>query len=207
MKVTVYPLQSGFVSIDTGKLVRLEQGTKSFRDGLHDRSIGQPDLENVYDFEVDQLFEHFRKDEKEITSAAFRERVLEAAIRCFGHLDISQWVRMQVKALTVGVVHYRFLAETFEFVYRDVARKMEVYTYYRLLNSTSISQQWSSEDTSFIDPVVDIIKNGDSCDLTDLLACWTSNAYRTADLLITLHAIFGCRSGTYSAAPRTGVER
>ena len=190
----LFLLQSGFVTPNTSYLIREKAREMTLRDSLYQNDSRINDSNNYYDEIVERLFQLYHKDNSLLRTFEFREEILETALRVFSFNSpsIGAWIYLQLSQRTVGFLHRRYLKETINFAGLREPRAMENYTYYRLLNSNVDSNGFK---TTMPDPTPELKEynlNGSAL-LTDFIQRWTRDVKGIADLLVSMHVIFGDR--------------
>lgn len=196
MSTLVNTLHSGFVAFPSDSYVRNVEEVTSFKTSLHRNKVENTDTANYYHIGVEALFQRWHKNEKLVNDMQFREDVLKLASTLFRSINIQTWVLMQLKANTVGPLHRRYLADTFFYALCDVPRKMENYSYYRLLNATETSKNWPARDDELEDELKAILGANTSLEISHLLCRWTGSVAGIVDLIQTMHVIYGRRHGS-----------
>lgn len=199
----VFILQSGFVTMLGTYLNRSEEADLSFKDSLYATDYRVIDTENYYDSGVESLFHQWRHDNNVMLKFEFREAVLKLALRLFHSGTIMPWLRLQLSQRTVGYLHRKFLKEVLASVLNKEPKTLDNYQYYRLLSVSKDTAMSVMDDKDVDDLLKEYVKQNTSSNVTDLLYMWTKDVHGYADLLSTLHVIFGRRHG-YSDVGQKG---
>lgn len=200
MKVKLFQLQSGFVTLNSSGLKNSPDKDNSFRDSLYETDYYTSDSESLYDGGIESLFQQWRADNSKMREFGFRNEIVKNFIRVFKTSQADSfypWIELQLKSGNLGPLHHKFLSEFFGNPGSSVsARSIEPYTYFRLLNRHT--RPMAHGDTVRIDQ---IIRPGTSLKISDILFDMTKNIDAYSELLNILHVIFGKRSGFVAKVP------
>lgn len=139
---------------------------------------------------VEELYNTYLLDSQSAKSFDFRQRVLQAALTAFGHLNFQLWFQTQYDNTSAGELHGRFLVDTLKFLDRG-RREMSLETWAAIITIDSgsdtigplpkeardffgIAQSWKRES-----------------DYPSIIQLWCSQPGGLEDLLGTLHILFG----------------
>lgn len=195
-----YILQSGFVTTLVTELNKVKEPETSFRERLHASGFQMQDLDHFYDEGVEALFQRYRQNPDILKDFVFREAVIRKALSLFKGKSVQDWVKLQLSQRSVSFLHRRFLEDTLSSVLNGTVRKMEPYHYFRLLRANN-AVPYASRDSINIDQ--DVQKLAELCgDLNQsteqLLIRWTKDYRSFADMLASLHVIYGLRQTNLS---------
>lgn len=197
-----YMLQSGFLAWPTSDLVKSEAKDPNFKADLYTPDYQTSDTENYYDKGVEALFTQWRKDDRMVDHFEFREAVILTAYRVFREKSISPWLRLQLSQSSLSYLHRKFLTESLGSAIRNVAKTVDNFQYYRLLRPTVSSITTPSQDRDVTGVLSTLLHADDNTMLSDIVFKWTVDIDGVADLLSTLHVIFGHRSGISTVSER-----
>lgn len=195
-----FTLQSGFVTTVPTKLIKAGETDLSFKDSLFVPDYRIQDTEHYYDQEVQELFKLFHDNNDVILDMKFRELVLRMFYRLFPGSSFVNWVRLQVDQRSVGYMHQRFLIESLAYVIHNRTRETGLFTYYQLLQANQTSRSIPHRANSMAEELSELSTSHHSFETTDFLVKWTRDTVSIADMLVSLHVIFGRRGGFSSVA-------
>lgn len=136
--------------------------------------------------EVEALYATYLKQVGEVTSFAFRKKVLSVALRAFGTKDFQEWIIQQRSSPASGELHRRFIRDIVRFL-SGKRRELSLQVWAGLLN---IDEDGGNTTP---DPEVEefFAIYPHAHDLRHTLQFWCSQNGGIEDLLQTLHLLFG----------------
>ena len=197
-----FMLQSGFLAWPTSDLVKTDPTDPNFKADLYSPDYQVMDTENYYDKGVEALFTQWRKDNSCLDHFEFREAIILTTYRVFREKTISPWLRLQLSRASLSYLHRKFLTESLGSAVRNVAKTVDNFQYYRLLRPTVSAVTTPSQDRDVTGVLSTLLNPGDNTMMSDIVFKWTMDIDGLADLLSTLHVIFGRRSGSASVSER-----
>lgn len=201
MKVKLFQLQSGFVTLNSSGLKRSANVDGGFRDSFYETDYHTFDTESQYDSGIESLFQQWRGDNSKMREFGFRNEIAKNFIRVFKTSNADSfypWIKLQLESNRLGPLHFKFLSEFFGDQFTN-NRSIEPYTYFRLLNRHTRPMAHGE--------VVDIgriVPQGQSLKISDVLCNMTRDIDAYSELLNILHVIFGERSGFVAKIPDKG---
>ena len=196
-------LQSGFIAWPSPELVRQDSSDATFRDAILSPEYSTNDTENYYDRGVESLFQQWRKDDSLIQQFNFREAIVITALRCFRDKSMVPWLRMQVSQTRLGYMHRNFLSESFNSAMHNVSKTLDNFQYYRLLTPKDTERTVSLQERDVTGVLNEILQPGEDSTVSNILFHWTCDIDGYVDLLVSLHVIFGKRTGIHNVSQRT----
>lgn len=126
----------------------------------------------------------------------FREKVLNAALSAFGTNSFDFWYTQQRYSPSSGELHRAFLADTLDFI-ENGTRNQHLETWNVLVSfgdrgeRTSVIDEKAAEFFGLSSNGIGRIRRQNNSDLVDVIQQWVSHPGGFADLLFTLHILFG----------------
>lgn len=146
--------------------------------------------------DVEALYAQLISRVNTVDDFAFRESILVAALGAFGTQQFDFWYSQQQYIPSAGNLHREFLEDTLQFI-ETGTRSMHLQTWNDLINSNDTGHRQKVMSDRALE-FFGISSNGirrepRNSDLKDVLIAWTSQPGGFADLLFTLHILFGVR--------------
>lgn len=160
---------------------------------FHNQKSGDPIKVNE---DVEALYAQLITRQSTLEDFTFRESILNCALSAFGTKNFDFWYSQQQYIPSAGNLHREFLEDCLQFI-ETGTRAMHVQTWNDLINSNDTGHRqtvMSEKAMAFFG----ISSNGirrepRNSNLIDVIIAWTSQPGGFADLLFTLHILFGVR--------------
>jgi hypothetical protein len=188
-----YILQSGFVTTDPSSLNKAKEVKSTLRERLHAPSLHIQDTDHYYDEGVEQLYQRYHANPQLVKEFEFRELLIETLYRLYGEKGFFDWAKLQLTQRSVTFLHRRFLLDTVCFASREHRRKMEPYTYFRLLQAAAPVPYPSRDEGKVEADARQLFTNGFPLTTESLIVKWTRDYAAIGDLIESLHVIYGLR--------------
>ena len=190
-------LQSGFLCTNLEILEKGKVEKPNFSDIVLVKSHLKLDEVNYYSKEAQRLYEEYCSDASLMKKFDFREQILKFAFLLFSEQNIRNWILLQKKSIYFTELHRAFVIQTLQYI-NGTDRPVHVTQWFNLLNCSEASKDMNLDLDSYLDRD-NSIKNMNS-DIYDVMNKWTSRPGGFADLLTSMHAIYGQRKTITSMA-------
>jgi hypothetical protein len=139
---------------------------------------------------IESMWRHMNDHHHSIDDMEFREKVLRIALNAFGTSDFLEWVMIQQNGPSTGDMHMEFLRNTLEFI-QTGKRAVGLHAWTTMLSTMDITHNQTKDDGSFTWFFVDDNKSARNVALIDVIQRWCSHPNGFADMIQTLHVLFG----------------
>lgn len=193
-------LQSGFLSYPNDNLVKPELYEKSVYEMMLGKEHRAGNNINFYFDEVVSLYNQWSGNNSLLSNFGFREKIILAAMRAFGHGSIYSWLNMQNENANLSALHEKFIIDTLNFV-GGKARSIQTSQWLRMVEVRHQSSGIKLDVKGyFINDAYGSLARSPSplttylpANLSEFLKLWLSQPKGFEDLLICLYIIFGNR--------------
>lgn len=144
------------------------------------------DHDPIFNDEIETLYVQYVKNAVKGNSFEFHEQVLKAAARAFGTYSFLEWIEVQRSSSTANHLQSQFLLDTVRFI-QTGKRNLMIETWEPILNNPHANDEW--EDV--LSAALQLTKYIGSGHLHEVLRAWCMQPSGIADLLKTLHVLFG----------------
>jgi hypothetical protein len=139
---------------------------------------------------IEAIWRHLNDGYHAVDNMEYREKVLRIALNAFGTKDFYEWVLIQINGPSTGDLHLRFLQDTFEFI-ETGKRSMSLHSWTALLSMSDITHNDTSNEGQFNWFFVTGDKRPKNMSVIDVIQRWCGQPNGFADLIQTLHVLFG----------------
>jgi len=139
---------------------------------------------------IDTLWRHLNDGYHALDNMEYREKVLRVALNAFGTTSFYEWVLMQIKGPSTGDLHMRFLQDTLEFI--DTGkRNLNLHAWAAMLSMSPITHNETENEGQFNWFFITGDKLPKNMTVIDVIQRWCGQENGFADLIQTLHVLFG----------------
>lgn len=200
-KVELKQYPSGFLgSKDTAKTNadKLQDINSAFSQMLN-RAPNAHKSTHTSNVECNAIWDSIIKNEPDISSFKFKERIIACALDAFGADTFSTWLSAQSSNPEFTDYHHNFIDETILFITTGERRKINFNSWCVLLNSnrvdhktvkyTPVQQQWLVKKNE----LNEFGTTNLSTTIRDFIHAWVKQAGGVDDLAASLFVLFGLR--------------
>lgn len=156
---------------------------------------GNTPTQNIaYNSEVTEVYEELMKTPFRINQFPIRERILKAALTCFGFSNFYDWILIQSKSNTLDVLSAEFIEDTVSFIFTG-KRKLSIVTWERMIDpkqrhtSFQYNERFLREIRTHRTGTNDY--NTERLNTVEAIRMWCSQPNGLEDMCATLFILFG----------------
>ncbi len=190
--IVVYP--RGFLGFDIGlppvdKSANLNKIIEAVR---LNKQISTRQRIVISNHDVENIWKQYKFGNRFIASMAFRESILQTALRAFGTDSFYEWCELQDRNGFMSEMHKHFLNDTFTFL-KTGKRNICLQHWMRMVHIKDITAEDESTEYQYKEyfGLSSPIQLRRETDLNNTIINWTSQKNGFEDLAGTLHILFG----------------
>ena len=191
-QVVIYP--RGFLGYNIGLPIQREETdlTKLMNNIRYNRPSLDRGKTVIANTDIESLAELYRGGDRSIRSMEFREKVLVAAMQCFGTQSFYDWCKLQQESPYFTDLHKRFLNDTLGFI-ASGERRMDTRAWKNIITvrvpNPNDDRVVYEMDDYFKMKLPAAVRR--PFDVARTIADWTSQPGGFEDMIATLRIIFG----------------
>lgn len=139
---------------------------------------------------IESMWRHLNDHHLAIDDIEFREKVLRVALNAFGTPDFHQWLTVQMDGPSTGDLHMDFLQDTLRFI-ETGRRQMNLHSWSQMLSLSDVTHNDTPNEGQFAWFFQNETQQSKNLSVIDVVQRWCSQSSGFADLVQTLHVLFG----------------
>ena len=153
-----------------------------------------PKESSVYNSEVTSVYEELIKTPYRINQFEIRERILKAALTCFGFKNFYDWVFVQQQSNTLDVLAAEFIEDTVRFI-QTGKRRLSIVTWDRLIDPKQRNTSFKYSE-AFLKELRQMKAGTNEYAITqygtiEIIQAWCTQPNGIEDMCATLYILFG----------------